>query len=400
MIRKCLAVGIILLFIGTCIIPAIAQETEKPLPTTRGNWLYVGGSGPGNYTKIQDAIDDANDGDTVFVYDDSSPYDEIVHLSHSINFIGEDKNTTIIRRLQSQSHPLVSLAANNCYVSGFSLLSNPLIQNPVIEIQSDGNIVENNIVSNGDFQYNYDFATIDLFNASNNKILRNQVYDNWWGENAIVMRVGSNYNLISENNVTSHQFGVVITNSYNNVVSGNLIHGNRIGISNSGGYSSFINNTISNNVLGIECYGTYCTISYNIIQNNEDGGIKLTSWYNIISHNIFSNNTGYGLVLDGIAYNTIDHNNFSNNDNYGLYLTASAATTIHNNNFMNNGVYNAYFEQNSNRNNWNRNYWSNSLSHGLLPTIIPGKRMWGFFFSYPWFNVDWFPAHKPFDIGG
>ncbi len=28
--RKCLAIGIILLFIGTCIIPAIAQDTEKP----------------------------------------------------------------------------------------------------------------------------------------------------------------------------------------------------------------------------------------------------------------------------------------------------------------------------------------------------------------------------------
>jgi len=34
--RKCLAVGIILLFIGTCIIPAIAKNTVKPLPTVNG----------------------------------------------------------------------------------------------------------------------------------------------------------------------------------------------------------------------------------------------------------------------------------------------------------------------------------------------------------------------------
>ena len=33
-----------------------------------GNTLYVGGSGPNNYTSIQSAIDDAVDGDTVFVY--------------------------------------------------------------------------------------------------------------------------------------------------------------------------------------------------------------------------------------------------------------------------------------------------------------------------------------------
>ncbi len=65
--RKWLAIGIILLFVGTCIIPATAQDTEELQPSSRGNWLYVGGSGPGNYTKIQDAIDNASDGDSVFV---------------------------------------------------------------------------------------------------------------------------------------------------------------------------------------------------------------------------------------------------------------------------------------------------------------------------------------------
>jgi len=37
LIVKWLAVEIILLFVGTCIIPGIAQDTEKPLPTSRGN---------------------------------------------------------------------------------------------------------------------------------------------------------------------------------------------------------------------------------------------------------------------------------------------------------------------------------------------------------------------------
>jgi hypothetical protein len=32
-----------------------------------GKTLYVGGSGPGNYTKIQDAIDNSNIGDTILV---------------------------------------------------------------------------------------------------------------------------------------------------------------------------------------------------------------------------------------------------------------------------------------------------------------------------------------------
>ncbi|MBP1662308.1 MAG: hypothetical protein H6P94_557, partial [Thermoplasmatales archaeon] len=62
-----MAVGPILLFLGACIVPMTAQDAEKSFSTSSGTWLYVGGSGPGNYTKIQDAIDNASDGDTIFV---------------------------------------------------------------------------------------------------------------------------------------------------------------------------------------------------------------------------------------------------------------------------------------------------------------------------------------------
>ena len=54
LIRKCLAVGIILLFVGVGIIPLTAQDIEKSyLPTSISKWLYVGGSGSGNYSSIQ-----------------------------------------------------------------------------------------------------------------------------------------------------------------------------------------------------------------------------------------------------------------------------------------------------------------------------------------------------------
>ena len=69
LLKKGLVVGIILLFIGTAMIPLNGQKIEKlSSPASGGNWFYVGGSGPGNYTDIQDAIDNASDGDTVFVY--------------------------------------------------------------------------------------------------------------------------------------------------------------------------------------------------------------------------------------------------------------------------------------------------------------------------------------------
>ena len=105
--KKTIVIAVIVLFIVASIIPSLGSvsikkkcsiENETPVGSvdSRGNTFYVGGSGPGNYTKIQDAIDNASDGDTVFVYDDSSPYYENIVINTSISLMGEDKNSTII----------------------------------------------------------------------------------------------------------------------------------------------------------------------------------------------------------------------------------------------------------------------------------------------------------------
>lgn len=51
---------------------------------TSCNILYVGGSGSANFTSIQDACDTAGEEDTVFVYDDSSPYRENIIINTSL----------------------------------------------------------------------------------------------------------------------------------------------------------------------------------------------------------------------------------------------------------------------------------------------------------------------------
>ena len=58
--------------------------------------IYVGGSGPGNYSHVQYAIDNASAGDTIFVFDDSSPYYENVDINKTVAIIGENKDTTVI----------------------------------------------------------------------------------------------------------------------------------------------------------------------------------------------------------------------------------------------------------------------------------------------------------------
>jgi hypothetical protein len=149
-IGKILAIGIIVLFIGTGINPSsgINIDEEPILPTTRGNTLYVGGNGPNNYTKIQDAIENTSDGDTVFVFDDSSPYYENVRVNKSINLMGEDMDSTVIDG--SGIGDVVSISHIRVNVSGFTIQnSGDKSYDAGINIHlSDAIIIGNNILNN------------------------------------------------------------------------------------------------------------------------------------------------------------------------------------------------------------------------------------------------------------
>jgi len=142
MVYKLLAVGVIVLFLGMSVISSVAIDNEKKyLPISDGNTLYVGGTGEGNYTKIQDAIDKASDGDTVFVFDESSPYYENVLVDKRINLIGENRNTTVIYGMDVlYSTVSIALDADNALVSGFTITNSTR----GIGIAANNNFVENN----------------------------------------------------------------------------------------------------------------------------------------------------------------------------------------------------------------------------------------------------------------
>ncbi|GAH31832.1 unnamed protein product, partial [marine sediment metagenome] len=143
MIKKGLAIAVILLFVGMCVVSstAVTELREKPSPISfDGITLYVGGSGSNNYTVIQEAINDAIDGDTVFVYDDSAPYYENVIVDRSIDLIGEDRNTTIIDG--EIGDIIIKIISDNVVVSGFTLTNGYM----GIAIISDFCIISGNII--------------------------------------------------------------------------------------------------------------------------------------------------------------------------------------------------------------------------------------------------------------
>ena len=195
MLSKTLVIGIVAIFVVMSITPISGiqiKQSNKSLFYS-SDILYVGGTGPDNYTKIQDAIDDASDGDTVFVYAYSSPYYGYVKIDKTINLIGEDRNTTIIDG--DFSWVVIKVSADWVNISGFTIRNggsgigvgsyptgyyyntikdNILSNNDCgiyIGYSNSNNIIDNNILSNND-------CGIDLFYSNSNSITANNISNN------------------------------------------------------------------------------------------------------------------------------------------------------------------------------------------------------------------------------
>ncbi len=287
------------------VLLGISENTTYDFVLTPGKTLYVGGDGPGNYSKIQDAIDDAGDFDTIFVFDYSSPYYEHVKIDKRINLVGEDRNTTVIDG--DSSGDVVYVTADWVNISGFTIRNG----DDGILIRSNHNTVSDNIISNNSDGINY-------CSSSNNTITGNTITSNNW--DGIVG--GGKNNIIIGNNISlNNKDGIFCWYGTNN----NLLN-NTISMNNGHG--------ISFGQEGIEFHlsVTYSTISGNAISYNSGSGIYLigSSHNSIFDNYVLDNKYGlnfevaYGIpgLPSGIAVsssNIIYQNNVTNND-YGIWF--------------------------------------------------------------------------------
>lgn len=354
MVRMGIVIAVVFLFFGLCAFPCssiINKKSDNIL--SFGNILYVGGSGPNNYTRIQDAVDNASNGDTVFVY--SGIYSHYfpgslscVLITKSISLIGEDKYTTIINGSGTQR--VVYIQSDKVQVSGFT-------------IQNGGNPGES---SWG--------IGVDFLNHRTNAI-------------------------ITDNIIIYNQRGIFVEQFSSNVeIYDNIINNNRYGI-----YSDYDTNitNIHNNIISYNSYGIYSwhsqlSIHHNQIINNSIG-MFLTDVNNdyLISHNNIKENN-VGLELSQSRQTTIKQNNFINNNKHYTLSKGSILMTI---------PYLLVIRQR-----WRENYWDDwenqsprpivgksilfvTIVIPLKPFIIPVP-----IFLLPSFEFDWNPSQEPYNI--
>jgi len=302
-----------ILFLGNFITPSIA--VDNPIKTiSNGNTLYVGGSGPDNYTSIQNAIDDASNGDIVYVF--NGIYNESVNIDKSINVIGEDKHTTIIDGQEKRTR-VVKLRVDGITFSGFSVIhSRDWANDAGIYIYSSYNVVKDNIIK-----------------------------DNFGGEGGIVVDGDYNeiINNVIKNNKRDYSQGILIGyQDHFNVVSGNIIDNNYLGI--------WLAADHGNVVVG------------NHISNNSNEGIILRGVEDYeIHNNIIENNNGAAIRIDSDASNVLVYGNFIKNNGEGLVVNDATNITVAGNSFYIKGI----------RLKGNKlDYW---ISHEIYDNTINGK---------------------------
>ena len=222
---------------------------------------------PDDYPTIQEAINNANNGDTIFVK--SGTYHESISIDKSISLIGENPESTKIIGDYRLNGTIVLIQHNYAKITGFTL------QPSAYSYSRKGihllhvthcNIIDNNFFDNG--------VGVWLYESSENEITGNTINGSDNGRYGILAEYSPN-NMISNNQITDNDCGISLYQSEGNTLHNNTIkNNNRIGLNIISNNNKITDNIISNQKNGITLYG-----SNNLLRNNKI--INSTSNFNL-----------------------------------------------------------------------------------------------------------------------
>ena len=282
--------------------------------------ITVDDSGGANYTSIQDAVNNANDGDTILVY--TGTYTENVDVKKRLIIKSDSGNPddTIVQAADPDDH-VFHVTADNVIISGFGVTG---ANNYGIRLEGvEECAIINNIAS--DNRYG-----IGIEDSDHNDLNNNTANANEW--NGIILR-HSRYNTLNNNNVSKNRVGIYVHSSQYNELSNNNASNNSVGIEQAlSDNNKLKGNIASKNRCGIFLYKCNKNeITGNTLNSNGDCGIYLR----YSDDNDLSNNTvcssRLGIHLVDYSRNNTLKDNFLSNNSEGIKAAGNSDNQIYNN---------------------------------------------------------------------
>jgi len=260
---------------------------------------------PGAGTPIQDAIDGAGVGDTIYVH--AGEYVENVRVGKRITLIGEGADVVTLTA-EGASEGVLYVTADWANISGFTVT--------------------------GATDY-WRAAGICLCYAHHCNISGNNVSNNNYG---IHMALSSNNTLTSNTANSNNNYGIYMDRSTNNTLHNNTMSGNRynFGIYGYGNspLSDYAQNIDASNM--VDGKPIYYLVDQQDMQIPDDAGfVGVVNSTNIIVRNLTLTNNRYG-VLFAYSDNSRIENITASNNYRGIYLDDSNNNTLQGNNALNN----------------------------------------------------------------
>lgn len=245
-----------------------------------GRTIVVDDDGPADYSTIEDAISNADDGDVIRVY--NGTYNEQFRVHDKITLRGNGSAETIID--WGGENNVIIVSENDVEITGFQI-RNSGDRDAGIRIESENVTIRNVMIRNCTYGIR--------LNEASHCIIENITCTNT--ERGIYLR-DSHDNVIHNNFASNNtRYGIYCYKSNNNSIENNTCNENGyygIATHSESNYNYIINNSCKGNIIaGINIDGsTYSTCSNNEMYENglRIGGYELEYWN---SHNIDSSNT-------------------------------------------------------------------------------------------------------------
>ena len=266
-----------------------------------GNPVYV------KYPSIQEAINNATEGSSIFV--SAGTYYEHLVINKTVSIVGEDENVTILDG--NYTGNVLNVTARDATIMRFTVRNSGSTElNSGIYVNGKaGNNVSDSIVENN-------YVGILVFNSTGCNLSRSTVFRN--NDDGIRLKFCSNVT-VANNAVFSNRFyGINLHDSNENVISGNIGSNNTYGFccdrnsnNNTIHENSFLSN--SNFGIGISWYSDNNTVSGNTVSGNYIGvDLDWVSTNNFVFGNSIFDNS-YGMWLSRVRSNLLFHNNLVGN---------------------------------------------------------------------------------------